>query len=130
VARKLTGRVRANSDMGIDDVFRRDPDRIRKPLKMFFWAVRQKRGPEEHESLVIKSHDRLDALGQWFNYHNLAMQSHRYILDALKLPPGHALESQGIECHRPKMEEDIDLNEMAAQSYTDVQSILHGEKEE
>jgi len=130
MARKTTGRIRTSPDMDIDDVFRRDPDRIRKPLAMFFWAIKQKRGPEEHDSLVIHAHDVVDAQRQWFNYHNLAMQTHRYILTAVKLAPGHELEASAITCPRPRMEEEIDLNEMASQSYTDVQSILHGEKEE
>ena len=117
---------RGSRPHALDRVFTDVDKKVKEPARLYCWAIRQRRGPEEHEPLVIRSHDILDAQRQWFNYYNLTMQTHRYLLQVVKLPEGHDAEPLAITCGSPRMDQSITLEEMASQSYIDVQGVLEG----
>jgi hypothetical protein len=110
----------------LEEVFSAQSKPVEAPTPKQAWAVRQKRGPEEHAPLVFMAVDVLDAQGQFFNYYNLGLQTHRYQLECVLLPEDHELAASAIECHQARFDQETNLQELANQAYSDVQSALAG----
>lgn len=112
------------SRKSLEAVFSERSKPIEAPTPKYPWAVRQRRGPEEHAPLIFLAVDVLDAQGQFFNYYNLSLQTHRYQLECVQLDPEHELAAAAIECRQARFDQEPSLQELANQSFSDVQTAL------
>lgn len=89
------------------------------------FAVRQVHGPSAHDDLVILAFDAVDAHRQWFNYHSLQEQAHRYRCRVIYLEPNEKeLISKAITCDFPRVDGEQTMEEKAEEHYRDIHSAL------
>lgn len=99
------------------------------PIPKRAFAVRQQRGPDRHDDLVILAYDGCDAARQWFNYYGLADQTYRYQLLTVKVPEGHNAQKRAIECQHPQTEETLSFEEQLRLQQQEVERVMANEEE-
>jgi hypothetical protein len=112
----------------LDGIFRDDDKKKRTIAEKRCYAVRQVRGPDEHDDLVVMAINAVDAHRQFFNYYGLNEQTFRYTLGVVQTDDPE-LTSMAVECEYPRHPggggtESMTIDQLARYQHDDVEKQL------